>query len=398
VRVLLISRCPPYPLHLGDRLIVWHLAEELGRRGAALDLLALAQRPQDQAEVDAYRHLFGRVALFGEAPRTLPALAWRALWPAARFPRHAERAWNPGLWRALLAQLAQQDYDALHLFGGVQVYELAAALGERAAQAIITPYESYSLYLERAFAQDGGLLAALRLGMARRYESFMFAPYGAVVVLAEADALALRRLNPALDVRIIPNGIDLAYFQPSSAPRQPTELLFLGNYEYAPNLDAAFFLIDEVLPRVRSVHPSATLSLVGHAPPPDLLARQCESVRVLGRVDDVRPYYAQAAAFVAPLRLGAGMKNKILEALAMRAPVVTTPIGADGIAVQHGQQALIAPAESIAEQVVALLDDPALGQRLGQAGRDLIEARYSWAAVAEAYLSLYESASKRPRR
>jgi len=398
MRVLLISRCPPYPLHLGDRLIVWHLAEALARRGVRMDLLALRQRPQDESEVEAYRHLFGRVALFDEAPRSPLSLAWRALWPAARFPCTAERAWNPGLWRALASQIAQYDYDALHLFGGVQVYELAAALGGRAAQAIITPYESYSLYLERAFAQEGGLPAALRLGMARRYESFMFAPYGPVVVLAEADALALRRLNPSLDVRIIPNGIDLDYFQPSAGPRQPAELLFLGNYEYAPNLDAAFFLMDEVLPRVRAAYPQATLSLVGHAPPPELLARQGEAVRVLGRVDDVRPYYAQAAAFVAPLRLGAGMKNKILEALAMRTPVVTTPIGADGIAMQHGQQALIAPAESIAAQVVALLDDPPLGQRLGQAGRALIEARYSWGAVAEAYLSLYESASKRPSR
>ena len=397
MRVLLISRCPPYPLHLGDRLIVWHLAKELAQRGVQLDLLALSQRPQDHDELAAYRHLFGQAILFDEALRPLPALLWRALRPAARFPQRTEQAWNPAFWHAV-RQFAQQPYDAIHLFGGVQVYEVAAALGQRAAQAIITPYESYSLYLERAFAYDGGLVAALRLSMARRYESFMFAPYGPVVVLAEADALALRRLNPSLDVRVIPNGIDLAYFQPSATARQAAELLFLGNYEYAPNVDAAFFLIDEVLPRVRAAYPQATLKLVGHAPPPPLLSRQSEAVRVLGRVDDVRPHYAQAAAFVAPLRLGAGMKNKILEALAMQTPVVTTPIGADGISVQHGQHALIAPAESIAEQTLALLDDPALGRRLGQAGRALIEARYSWGAVAEAYLSLYESASKRPNR
>ncbi|MCS6834790.1 MAG: glycosyltransferase family 4 protein [Anaerolineae bacterium] len=388
MRVLLISRCPPYPLHLGDRLIVWHLTEELARRGVQFDLLALAQRSQDHAEANAYRHLFEHVTLFDEAPRPLPTLLRRALWPAARFPQRSEQAWNPALWRTV-QQFAQRPYDAIHLFGGVQVYECAAALGQRAAQAVITPYESYSLYSERVLAQDGGLVAALRLDMARRYESFMFAPYGPVVVLTEADALALRRLNPSLDVRVIPNGIDLAYFQPGSAARQPAELLFLGNYEYAPNVDAALFLIEEVLPRVRAAFPQVVLKLVGHAPPPTLLARQSEVVRVLGRVDDVRPHYAQATAFVAPLRLGAGMKNKILEALAMQTPVVTTPIGADGIALQHGEHALIASAESIAEQVTVLLRDPALGQRLGRAGRALIEARYSWGAVAEAYLKLY---------
>ncbi|MCU0513898.1 MAG: glycosyltransferase family 4 protein [Anaerolineae bacterium] len=405
-RVLLISRCPPYPLHLGDRLIVWHLARQLAQRGHTLDLLAYTQQPDDAADVPQYASFFRQVTLLPEPARRTGDYLRRLLWPPARWPRQAAAAWSPAMWQAVQQQLDRQQYEVLHLFGGVQVYELYHAL--RGQPALITPYESYSLYLQRQVARTGGLRPWLNWQVAQQYERWMFAPYAQTVVLAQPDAAALQRLAPGLPVTIIPNGIDLEYFSGEAVPPDPDPdrdpdrdaptLLFVGNYEYAPNVDCAHLLATEILPQVQRHLPQARLLLVGHAPPPSVLALQSAAVTVTGRVPDVRPWYAGATVFVCALRTGAGLKNKVLEALAMRLPVVATPLSVDGIAVEHGHSALIAPVAALAGEVVRLLQDAPLRQRLAEAGRRLIETRYSWSGVAAQYEALYARLAAADRR
>ncbi len=385
--ILLISRCPPYPIYLGDRLILWHLARELTGRGYMLDLLAFATRAEDQSEIDAYRALFRQVTLIEEPRRSY---LQRLIWPPARFPRRAEDAWSPSMWRAIEAHLAHSSYDLAQCFGGVQVYEFRHALGD--LPAIIVPYESYSLYLRRMIKSAGParrVVTTIQQQIAQHYESWMFTPYRRVVVISDKDRDELRGINPALPLDVIPNGVDLAYFQAQDGPRDPATLLFTGNFEYAPNVDAALRLAQEILPRVQAEIPAAKLLLVGNAPPPDVQALASESVTVTGRVPDLRPYLAQATVFVSPLRLGAGLKNKVLEALAMGCPLVATPLSVDGIAVTPGQDALIA--KELAGPVIHLLRDPDLQQQLSRQGRRLIETRYSWAQVADAYERLYDS-------
>ena len=132
--------------------------------------------------------------------------------------------------------------------------------------------------------------------------------------------------------------------------REPHTLLFVGNYEYAPNQDAARILVERVLPRVRQALPDARLQLVGANPPGWLQALAADHIEVSGRVPDVAPYLARATVFVCPLRMGAGLKNKVLEALAMGIPVVATPLSVDGIAVRDGESALIAEVDDIAAE------------------------------------------------
>ncbi len=384
--ILLVSRCPPFPLHLGDRLILWHLARELAQRGYQLDLLALYDRADDPANVAAYRAFFRHITLFPEPPRGSLGYLRRLLLPRTRFATRAEQSFCPPLWRAIADRLLSHEYDLAHCFGSFSVFEhhrLFAHLPN-----LITPYESTSLFLRSAAAQ-GQLGARLRLPIARRFERFMFAPFDRTVVISEVDRAMLLELQPGLRVDVIPNGIELERFQPRANPREPHTLLFVGNFAYPPNQDAARLLLERILPRVRESLPEARLQLVGVNPPEWLREMASAHVEVTGAVPDVAPYLTRATVFVCPLRMGAGLKNKLLEALAAGIPIVATPLSVDGILVRNEQSALIAEVDAMSLQVLRLLRDQSLRERLSRHGRELVETEYSWARAADQYEALY---------
>ncbi len=390
--ILLISRCPPFPLHFGDRLIIWHLARELSRRGYIIDLLALYDRSDDPQHVDEYRRFFRHIELIREPRRAALAYLRRLLHPAARFADSAEKSFCPPLWRRIADRLQRYVYDLVHSFGGISVYEFHPLFAQ--LPNLITPYESHTLYLQSA-APQGDWSARLRLPIVRRYERFMFTPYDRTVMISEADRAMLRALQPSLDIKVIPNGADLDHFRPQPHPRDRLTLLFTGNFAYAPNQDAARLLAERILPQVRRTLPTARLQLVGVNPPTWMRDMAGEHIEVTGPVPDMRFYLARAAVFVCPLRIGAGLKNKLLEAMAMGIPVVATPLSAAGIAVRHGQSALICEVNEMAETTVRLLRDEALRQGLSQNGRALVESQYDWAQTASRYEQLYDEICRR---
>lgn len=389
--LLLISRCPPFPLHLGDRLIPYHLARELAARRHRIDLLAFYQQPEDLADVPRYQHLFNNVRLIREPRRGLPDYQRRSR-PDARFPRRREESWSPEMWDAIEHALANHAYDVVHLFGGIHVYEYRALV--EGHPNVIVPYESYSLWLDRAIQEErrplARILHRLRRVMARRFESWMFEGYDRVVVLTDDDAAQLKALNPGTPTVVIPNGVDLDYFSPTGYEPKDPALLFTGNYDYAPNTDAALRLARGIFPRVKRAVPRARLYIVGGNPPPALRALASEDVEVTGRVPDMRPYFEFSLVFVSPLRFGAGIKNKVLEAMAMEKPVVATPLSCDGIPVVQRHHVLLGLTdEDLANGVIELVRDPVLRRRLATQARALIEQRFTWQRVADQYEALY---------
>lgn len=390
MNILLISRCPPFPLHFGDRLIPYHLAQELTARQHVIDLLAFYNRPEDITDVPRYGRFFRLIRLIREPRRGSLAYLQR-LYFSSFFPKSAAAAWSAPMWNAIRERLSESHYDAIHIFGGIQVYEYRQLVQHY--PNIIVPYESFSLYLDSALLSVTGrarLIKRLELAIARRYEKRMFSGFDQVVVLADADAKALRMLQPNLPLRVIPNGVDIAYFSPSGQdPDQPT-ITFVGNYEYEPNLDAALRLAKRIFPYIQQRVPRAKLLLVGRAPPESLRALASESIQVTGPVVDVRPYLDRTLIFVSALRIGAGLKNKLLEAMAMQKAIVATPLSCEGIAVKHEQHLLIAESsDDIARAVVRLVKDGELRQRLGIAGRELVEKQYTWHRVGLDYENLY---------
>ena len=389
MNVLIVSRCFPYPLHHGDRLIVAHLVEELRERGHCFDMTAFYLDDQDLDQIPRCTQQVRYFEAVKERPRSWMDYLKRLIRP---IPGSADRCWNPAMWRAVERLLRTRRYDLIHFFGGIQVYEFQGVC--KHLPCIITPYESFALFLEREVSAASGLLERLRLRtmlrVTRRYEKRIYERFERVALVSANDAEYLLALNPRLPTVVIPNGVDLEYFKAGGLSPNKATLVFLGNYEYGPNVAAAVSLITNVLPRVQAQVPKASVKIVGANPPAALLAFQGQDVEVTGWVADVRPHLAQAACMVVPLFRGAGIRNKILEAMAIGLPVVSTPLGSEGIGVETGESILLGKdPEELAARVVQVLKDEAIRIRLSKGARRLVERLYSWKKVGERYESLY---------
>jgi glycosyltransferase involved in cell wall biosynthesis len=213
-----------------------------------------------------------------------------------------------------------------------------------------------------------------------RWERSLQNTFTAVVLNSAIDASVYRTLAPAARTVVISNGVDTEYYTPGNGlPRQPV-LIFTGVMDYGPNEDAATFLCREIFPRIRREVAEAELWIVGPNPTPGLQSLAIQpGIHILGLVPDLRPYLQRATVFVSPLRYGAGMKNKVLTALAMRLPVVATTTSLANIDVQPGRDVLVADEpQAFAAHVTDLLRDTALAARLAARGRAVVVEKYSW--------------------
>jgi polysaccharide biosynthesis protein PslH len=227
----------------------------------------------------------------------------------------------------------------------------------------------------------------------RRFEAEEFEQFGRVVVVSDQDKDELIRLNQNLDISVIPNGVDARFFSGNSATGVSSQIVFVGTMSYPPNIAAASFLAHDLLPRVRAAQPGAHVVIVGREPHPKVHALAAlDGVEVTGEVDDVRPWLQSARVFACPMLSGTGIKNKLLEAMAMECACVVTPLALQGLDVTGGEQVLIGKtAEELARHTTRVLCDEELAQRLGRAAGEYVRAKHNWDSVARAYEDVYRS-------
>lgn len=219
----------------------------------------------------------------------------------------------------------------------------------------------------------------------------------AVTLVSEAEADILRRFCVPGTVRAVSNGVDLDYFRPSNDVAQPETCVFVGALDYHPNIEGACWFCHEVWPSIRARRPAARIALVGRRPAPAILRlAEIPGVDVVGQVPDVRPHVACATITVVPLRIARGVQNKVLEAMAMARPVVTSPQGLDGIAASDGVHLLTAatPAQWV-ETVTGLFNDAGRRVSLGAAAREFVEQHHEWNRCLTGFANLLGIADDR---
>jgi glycosyltransferase involved in cell wall biosynthesis len=218
----------------------------------------------------------------------------------------------------------------------------------------------------------------------------------ALVVVAERDEQALAPYAGRAPLRRIPVGARLIEHPLDPLGAEPPSLVFVGNFGHYPNADAALRLIQSIAPRVWARHPDATVYIVGDQAPDEIRRLAGERVVVTGRVPDVMPYLDRAALVVVPLRLGGGMRVKVLEALAAGKATVASPLAAEGLALTDGQQVALAERdEEFARAIGNLLADPGQRAALARRARAWACANLSWDGPIAAYEQLYQGLLER---
>lgn len=224
----------------------------------------------------------------------------------------------------------------------------------------------------------------------------------AIFTTSGRDKEMLDNDTPGIPKYVIPNGVDMSYFRPSDQKPEPYSLVFTGMMGYVPNYEGMVFFLDEILPLIREVIPEIKVYIVGKNPPDAFQKREDENVVVTGFVEDVRPFVWRSSVFIVPLNMGGGTRLKVLEALAMKKPVVTTGIGCEGIDVEDGVSAMIDDnPQAFANSVIRLLREQALREKVCENGYELVREKYRWEVIGskieEAFESIfYNSSDKVP--
>jgi glycosyltransferase involved in cell wall biosynthesis len=320
--------------------------------------------------------------------------------PLALLPRTvAGGLASPDFRDAVAARLAGERWDVVQY----EYVEMAHCIPGPAPRSILTVHQLGFAQEGDAWRAQGGGARAAGVFLHRHLRELDFELRAVrrvdhVITMSDEDAARLLRFHPDLGVSVSPCGVDCAEFRPAAEPPPAAvELVFVGHFGHPPNVDAMRFLVHDVMPRMgRAVR----LRIVGRdaGPAVTALARP-GAVEVTGAVDDVRPHLAAGAVFVAPVRFGTGMRGKILEALALGRPVVTTSVGAEGLGAAPGRHLLVADgAGDFAAGVRRVLDDPALARTLGAGGRALVESRFDWGAIAAAHDDIYDRVLREPSR
>ena len=394
-RILFVTSRLPWPPSEGHQLRSWNLLRAAARRHE-VELLSL-RRPEDGDGSAA--PLTECVTAVQTVP--LPALsdplrdpvgAARLLWRASRQrqPLLVSRYVSPALQQVFAERVRHADlvhFDMLPLAG------LAPAVPS-GVPVVLNEHNVESRLLASQAAIEASswkrIVKRQQVGPLARFERAACERADLVLACSQPDAEQLQALAPSASIDVVPNGVDLDFFRgPVPHEEDDRTLVFVGGMGWLPNRDGVEFFLADILPRIRRTH-AARLTVVGRSDGLAVPAPLREAVRLAGFVEDLRPVVREAAVYVVPLRAGSGTRLKILEAMAMGKAIVSTRIGAEGIALRHGEHALLAdtPAEFSAA-VCRLLDDRALREQLGTAARALAEREYGWDAIGERLLDGY---------
>lgn len=391
MRVLFITSRFPVDLRKGDQLRAYNQLRDLSQRHAItlLTFDCIAPDPQFRKQLEACceRVIVVPQNAVGMALRALRALPGLTPLQAAMYGSRALRT-------ALIGLLKSSQFDLAH----IQMARLGPLLPHLSPLPLVLDLiDALSLNMARRAKLDHGpmgYLAHIEAGRLPAYERALCAKVSAAAVSALPDRSAIG--GNLGNLHLVSNGVDLDLFPFTTEPRREAEVVFVGNLGYFPNVDAASWFAEQVMPLLLARSPKATCYLVGARPPAALrrLAGHAPHVQMVGPVADVHPHLARASVAVAPMRAGSGQQIKIFEAMATGTPVVATSLAAAGLDVEHGRHLLVADGpEEFAAAVARLLDDPDLAATLATNARVLIEQRYTWTRSNEALEKLWIAAA-----
>lgn len=377
LRILIVSAQFPYPPRFGFAMRVYHLARQLAIRHDVTLLSYVRPDERDSAAELASELRVHTVERNQGSIRMKRASQLASL--ASTVPYSCRAVLSDEMQHAISELCSREQFDIIQLESSL----LCAFDFPRGARLVLDEhnieFEVFRRMCEGERSASRRLFHRLEHSRFRRFEQEWWSRVDGCVVTSKREAPIVRAHAPETPTAVVPNGVDLAYFEATSEPFESRTLVFNGILTYRPNLDAAYHLVEDIWPRVVHRCPDAQLTIVGRAESVDRRRLSRPGVVLTGEVPDIRPYLRRSAVVAVPIRIGGGTRLKVVEGLAMGKAMVSTSLGSEGVAVRDGEHLLIADdPESFARRVLELFESPGLGETLGRSGRALVENEYSW--------------------
>ena len=379
-------------MNSGARLRNLHLATALAER-CSVTLFQITQPAEEPASSNTT--VFEEVVAVPKGPSYTPANILRGL--IGPTPLTVLNYSSDKVAGSLAKILEKGNFDAVQLESSHLFSYLPVIRSARGRPAVLLDWHNIESELMYRFASEAAnpakkIVARRTASLLEKLETTLLESCDFHTVVSERERQKLLLRQPNASVEVIPNGVDVASFSSVNSSPSPSTLLFVGSMDYHANIDAVSWFVREIWPTVAHRLPAMQFKIVGRAPTAAVRALASGRIQVTGTVDDVRPYYAEAASVVVPLRVGGGTRLKILEAMAMGTPVISTRLGAEGIAAADGDEILLADsAADLAAAIERVASEPNLRSRLASSGRKLVAGQYDWSLIGE---NLYRMHSK----
>ena len=372
--VFLTSRFP-FPLDKGDKLRAYHQLRELSKH-CEIHLISLSKEKVLPSQRDQLEKYCASVTIYSiSAFHSFLGLVW-ALFRGKPF--QVGLFFHRGIKNKVSAQLKTIQPDHIYC----QLIRVAEYVkDEFHIHKTIDFMDVLSKGIERRIATSPFYLKRLLEIEAERlkiYENIIFEYFDTHTIISAQDQELIYHTQRE-QIGIIPNGIDTEYFSPNETIAQPYTFLFNGNMQYQPNVTSAIYIVEKIMPLVWQKHPLATLLISGTSPTPEVKSLASERVTVTGWMDDIRDAYNQALIFIAPMHIGTGLQNKLLEAMAMNLPCVTSKLANNALKAVHNETILIGKSkEEYAELMCHLIENEETRTRLGIAGKEFVTHNFNW--------------------
>lgn len=387
MRILFVANRMPYPPYRGDKLKIFNLGKSL-RVNHEIHLVTIAENEEDINAVSHLKSVFHKID-YVYIPK------WKSKWNVIKAlfsstPFQIAYFRSNAFEKMLHQQLASNSYDAIH----VQHLRMSQFIPEEYKhKAILDLPDAFSLYWKRRYLSSSNSLIKLfnktEYHRLDRFEKSVIPTFKMSLVCSKEDQRYLKNI-PNTFVNLLQNGVDTLTFKPLEIKFEPLRILFTGNMDYAPNIDAVNYFASEIFPLILRKVPKAQFIIAGQRPVSKVQQLASENIKVTGFIENLANEYARAHVVVSPLRIGAGTQNKVLEALSMNIPVVTTYVGYEGLELPPNVGALPSnDASEFADNVIKMLNDINFRNKMGELGGELIRSRFSWASIAlklESYL------------
>lgn len=394
MRVLIINNEIPYPAVSGSTLRVYNLLKRITPYHEVW-LAAPQESPEQDAAVAHLRTICAGVET-GYLKRRHPIvhLPGLMIYALSGTPLELKFQWLAELAGKIEHLFETVDFDIVQIEHSYMAHYLALVPAELRDHTVLIMHDIGYLQTQRIAEYERKPIRKIRMRihsrMMARWEPRLFAQFARCVTMSTVDRDHLLAANPDALVDVIPNGVDTRHYQPLPAAEDKQALLFIGSMDYLPCVDATLFFYHEVLPYLWQQIPGVEFWIVGKNPLPEVQRLHGDGVHVTGFVESVVPYYRRCAACVVPLRSGGGTRLKILEALALGRPVVSTTVGCEGLNLVNEEHLLIADTpEAFAAQTALLLTNDALYRRLVTQGRAQVVTGYDWDAIAARLMGVY---------